>query len=287
MQIRASALPGFNDCGRRTVARVFRREVERRGHELRQTRPSIGAAVGTSTHEAARVLQQARIANPSLSHDELITLVPASVLTALEGFNEEIGGGVTWDDSTPNPIVAQQQIERMVRAYLPALRTMQPAAVELSLEASIGDGWHLTGTLDMLTVDGHLDDLKTGYESRPYHAQLGGYVLLARANDLEVNSAGISFIERTRMRATQAPLERQAYDVGVAERTAWATLNRMKREVGEFLDTGSPDAITANPMSLMCRATYCPAFGTTFCRLASERVTVDPTSSEPTTTRNA
>lgn len=284
VQIRASALPGFNDCARRTVARVFSREVTAAGHELRRTRPSIGAAVGTTTHAAAHVLQAARVANPALVHDELISLVPASLTLALEGFHTEIAEGVTWDDSTPNTLAAQQQIDRMVRAYLPALRTMAPPrAVELSLEAAVGDGWRLTGTLDVLTVDGHLDDLKTGYESRPYHAQLGGYSLLARANDLEVRTLGISFIERTRLRHTQRPLERQAYDLGVAERTAWQTIERVKREVGAFLETGAPDAISANPMSLMCRPNYCPAFGTSFCRLASEREPVPPDSSEQRT----
>lgn len=275
-----SALPGFNDCARRTVARILPREIERAGHQLRQKLPSIGASVGTTTHAAAHVLQSARVANPDLTHEELISLVPASLTSALEAFHEEIATGIRWDDSTPNTLVAQQQIERMVRAYLPALRTMRPAHVELPLEAGIGDGWQLTGTLDLLTVDGHLDDLKTGSEARPYQAQVGGYSLLARANDLEVRTLGISFIERTRMRNTQRPIERQTYDLGVAERHAWNTIERVKREVGAFLETGSPDSISANPMSLMCRSNYCPAFGTSFCRLATEREPVPPQSSE-------
>lgn len=281
VQIRASALPGFNDCGRRTVARALTREVERKGFELRRNRPSIGAAVGTTTHAAAHVIQSARVANPGLTHDELISLVPASLTHALEGFHAEIADGITWDDSTPNTLAAQQQIERMVRAYLPALRAMAPPAhVELSLEAGVGDGWRLTGTLDILTIDGHLDDLKTGYVSRPYHAQLGAYSLLARANDLDVRTVGISFVERSRLSHTQRPLQAQSYDLGVAERTAWNTIERVKREVGAFLESGSPDVISANPMSLMCRANYCPAFGTSFCRLASEREPVSSESSE-------
>lgn len=270
MRLRASALPGYNDCARRQVAKLFPSEVQGIGYDLAETRASVGALVGTTTHAVVRDHATA-MRDEGAGLDTLLARHTATVAAAIPAFLEEVEPGVEWDDSTPNVLIAQRQIERMSHAFLPVLRTLEPELIEEAMEADLGDHWTLTGTLDCYSSHGAIDDWKTGALPRSYHAQLGGYVLLAKARGLEVREVATTFVERTRLRAPQRPAERQTYDVGVVERTAWATVQRIKREVGEFLQTGAVDAIPANPMSMMCNRRYCPAFGTSFCRLATER----------------
>lgn len=273
MLIRASALPGWNDCARRTAARLWPREVMGAGFELRTTLPSIGSAVGTTTHAIVTAVATAKRANPAMGFDEMAAMLPGATHAALEAMHEEISTGIEWDDSTPNLMVAQVQVERMARAFLPTLREETPLLIEQGFEASVGSGWKLTGTLDCLTEWGRLIDWKTGAVSRSYHAQLGAYVMLAKAHGHEVRSAGTGYTERTRHRAPQKPMVWRPYDVAGIEREAWATVERVKASVGAFLETREPEKLPANPMSMMCQKKFCPAWGTAFCGLAGERDT--------------
>ena len=267
VKIRASALPSWGDCARRTAAKSFPREIEARGFALRRTSPTVGAAAGTATHHALAAALRAKLANPSISPDDLRGLVVPLSRDAVDVFLLEIGAGVTWDDVTPNSLAAQQQIVRMTRAGLSLVDDLEPRLVEAPLEASIGDGWDLTGSLDLLTADGRLEDFKTGALVRPYQAQLGAYSLLAKAAGYEVRSTAIAFIPRSPVSKPQKPPRRTEYDVDVAERHAWATAQRAKREMTAFLESGDPEALPANPMTMMCGARFCPAHGTSFCRL--------------------
>lgn len=269
MLLRASSLPGFNDCARRTAARLWPREVMGAGFELRQTLPSIGSAVGTTTHAIVSAIATAKRADPAMDYDAMAALLPGATATALEAMHEEVAGGIEWDDSTPNMMVAQMQVERMARAFLPTIREETPLLIEQSFEASVGSGWKLTGTLDCLTEWGRLIDWKTGAVSRSYHAQLGAYVMLAKAHGHQVQSAGTGYTERTRQRAPQKPMAWRGYDVAGIEREAWATVERVKASVGAFLETREPEKLPANPMSMMCQKKFCPAWGTAFCSLGA------------------
>jgi hypothetical protein len=225
--------------------------------------PSVGSAVGTAAHVAVAAMQRRRLAGEVVSVDTRA----ADLRTALDAFRADIAPGAEWDDTTPSLQVAEFQIERMAERCFASAEAMTPAAVELSLSAEIADGWTLTGTLDLLTTDAHLDDMKTGALRRPYQAQLGGYALLAKANGYEVRTAGTTFIARGKKTKPQPPAERQSYDLPTAERAAYATIQAIKRDVEAFKASGDPFAFPANPMSLMCSRRYCPAFETEFCTM--------------------
>jgi hypothetical protein len=267
-RIRASALPAWGDCARRTASKLFPDLLRDAGFELRPLFPSIGAAVGTATHAAVEHVLRLLMADRLTPLDAAAS---AGVQVAIEKLVEEIAPGAEWDDTTPNLQVAQQQIERLTRAYLPVAAEVEPAAVELELKADLGDGWEFSGHIDLMTVDGHLDDLKTGAIRRPYQAQLGGYSLLAKANGHAVQSVGITFVPRARKSKPQPPAERQRYELATAERAAWSTIQAIKRDVGAFEASGDPFAFTPNPMSLMCSRRYCPAWGTDFCTMHLQR----------------
>ena len=241
-------LPAFPDCPRRAIAKQYRREVVAAGFNLRETKPSIGAAVGTAVHAALTAKRRG--------------IQP----TPMDAFRAEIVPGAEWDATTPSLSIAEAQIERMSDAAL-ALPVREYVGLEMPLRATIADGWELTGQLDALTGDGHLDDLKTGALPRPYQAQIGGYVLLAQSNDLKAESCSTTFIRRVRLSKPQPPAVLEPVDLATAVRAAWHTIDDVRRTWERFASTGDPWTIPANPMSLMCSVKYCPAHGTSFCAM--------------------
>jgi hypothetical protein len=273
MNIRASMLPSYPDCPRRAVAKQYRRTFERQGYKFRELPPSVGAAAGTAVHTGAEMLLRAKHAGRTITLDQALE-------PAMAGFSEETGKGAIWDDTTPNANVATEQIKRMVACYshgplateMPLTVNEQPA-VELELEANAGDGWKLTGHIDLVTEAGWVRDTKTGALSRPYHAQLGAYSLLVRSNSIlpVVKGAAIDFIKRVGKTKPQPPCETQEYQVAACERNAMALINRLKDDMAQFNATGDVNCFMANQMSMMCSDKYCPAWGTKFCELSGEK----------------
>lgn len=255
-------LPGYADCARRAAAKQWPGMVSEAGFEIRRLGPAIGAAIGTAVHAASEAVLRGRLNG---GYQRLA--VEDALAIALTKMREEIETGAIWDASTPTLAVAEFQIGRMLRAALPHLLTVEPAAVELPLAADLGDGFEMTGHVDCIDRAGHLDDWKTGSVRRPYQAQLGGYALLARANGWTILTVGITWIPRGRQSRPQPPPERQQYDAAAAERAAWGIAQQIKRDVGEFRRTHQPEAFGANPMSMMCSQRYCPAWGTEWCRM--------------------
>ena len=273
--IRASMLPAYPDCPRRAAARQWRDEIQAAGFELREIRPTAGAAVGTAVHAAAaRMLQAKRDAgDPGRPED--------AVEQAIAGFREEVAAGCEWDDSTPNGRTAETQITRQTRMYA---QTVVPAADPFVVEntwpgeteprrlwADAGDGFRLTGTVDLVTTALDLDDLKTGVLPRPYQAQLGGYSLLLRSQPEPITPRSLrrTWLERTRQSKPQAEPRSQEYDRGDSERAAAGTIRAIKGSLHAFRDGGSSDpwSFPANPMSMMCSRKFCPAHSTPWCAL--------------------
>ena len=268
--IRASMLPGYADCARRAAAKQWLREIENAGYELRELRPSVGAAVGTAVHAAAARMLQTKIDTGELGGGK------DGIEIAIEAFRKETEPGAEWDDTTPNRSTAETQIERLTLAYrLGVARHLNPAAVEQAWEVPAGDGFVLTGHCDVITVDGVVRDLKTGALSRPYQAQLGAYSLLARSQDppIDVTGVAVDFIRRTPKTKPQEPPVTETYEQEVSERAAWSVIERIRQDMAGFRrrladgDEPPEEAFLANPMSMMCRPQFCPAHGTAWCAL--------------------
>lgn len=257
--IRASMLPAYFDCARRAAAKQFRKEIEAAGFKLRETAPSVGAALGTSVHAAAEYLLRHKLQNFTLGNEA------HAVDIAFAKFSEETEPGAEWDDTTPNPNVALFQMRRLVGAFADFAQRVTPKAVELELRADAGDGFELTGHVDLLTAVGEVRDLKTGALHRPYESQLGAYSLLARSGGEDVKAVAIDWIARAPKTKPQPSVQTTTYDLSVSERAAWATIGFIKRDVMKFRETRDPWSFAANNMSMMCSNKFCPAHGTSFC----------------------
>ena len=252
--IRASMLPAYTDCARRAAARQFRRLIEGKGFALRSIPPAVAAPMGTAMHKAIALMLRDRDFGPS------------PVSAALAAFRTEIAPGCEWDDTSPKLDVAERQITRMVESLHPILRAMRPRLIEHPMRAVLARGWEASGSLDV-EQDATLTDWKSGAMLRPYHAQLGMYALLLRANGEPCEAVRQVYVPRVRLKKPQpAPLV-QEYDVADCERAAETTVEAVIRDTERFQATGDPYSYPANPMSMLCTQKYCPVWGTEFCTL--------------------
>lgn len=268
--IRASSLTGYSDCARRSAARIFRREVEAAGFQLRELPSGIGAAVGTAVHKGASAMLAQKVENGELP--------PADVVTdcALEVLREQIAPGVMYDRETPEVGTARRQVQRMTASYRAEIAPqVKPILVEERLEAEVTPLLVLSGQADAIVREPDaVDDLKTGKKLGNHAPQIGSYSLIARSNGLAISRAKITWVPRVPLTKAQPPAQRIAYDLAQAETAAVSVLRHVAADLKTFLDgnpaqrilPGDPWAFIANPSSMLCGSKYCPAWGTAFCR---------------------
>jgi hypothetical protein len=273
--IRVSALSGYPDCNRRGATRLFWREIEAAGFKLRRTMRGIGAAVGSAVHKAASVTLDEKARSG--------TLPPVTVATdvARDTLRADLADGETRYDTpqgaTHNAREAETQTLSMTRAYHGVVApTVEPIIVEERLEAEVEPGLILSGQPDVVAREPHaVRDLKTGARAPSSFApQLGGYSLLSRSHDLDIERASIDFIQRARVNKAQPVPVTKAAAVATAETAASNILRHIAGDLATFRDgdpvrrilPGDPWAFQANPASILCSPKYCPAFGTEFCR---------------------
>lgn len=272
--IRVSSLAGYPDCGRRSAARMFRREITAAGFRLRYLTRGIGAAIGTAVHKSAAVSLDEKARSGRLP--------PASVATdaAAETLKDQIGTGeVTFDGPqgvTHNAREATAQTITMSLAYHRVVAPLvHPIIIEERLEAEVEPGIILSGQPDVIAREPHaVRDLKSGTRRSGSNApQLGGYSLLARSHNLDIASAAIDFVQRVRTNKPQPEPVTSTVAVEPAETAASNILRTIARDLDTFrngdperrIRPGDPWAFMANPSSILCSERYCPAYGTTFC----------------------
>lgn len=257
--IRASSLPHYSDCTRRSAAKMFSKELHEYGFELVQTNLSIGAAVGTATHKA---LETALVLKKDGKE-----YVQAMRDVAAESLKESISCGIIWDDTTTNKDAGILQAVRQARVVLDFMPSMKHIEIEGEFTANLSDGFTLSGHIDLRgTEEAAIWDLKTGTRQRVNIAQYGAYSLLARSNGHAVKEIGEIYVPRVGISKPQPDPTIVKYPVSNAETIAFRTIQRIKEDITHFRETdGDPWVWLPNPNSMMCSPDYCPAFGTNFC----------------------
>lgn len=259
--IRASSLPQYTDCARRSAVRLFAREIMGAGFKLAKGKPSIGALVGTATHTVLQdSLQRKMTGAAPAKFDEMQAIATADLQAAVKD-------GVVWDDTTNRLDVGIKQAARQAfTAYQAVGQYLKPIAIEQEFSANMGDGFVMRGHIDVLEADA-IDDWKTGNIQRANMAQYGAYSLLARSNGGPQKMVLREiYIERKGITKPQPEPLVVEYNQSDAEEYALAVAKRMKRDLLEFRASRDPMAFLPNPNSMMCSADYCPAWGTEFCK---------------------
>ena len=269
--IRASALPWWPDCPRRSAAQLFWRELAGAGFRLHLLPRGIGAVVGQAVHKAAEVMLKEKA--------QTGILPPSTVISdcAAEAVTQGVRDGVVFDQVTTNPLEGEAQALGMARAYYRTIAPeVEPILVEERLEAEVAPGVVLSGQPDVVAREpNRIRDVKTS--ARPgggSHApQIGAYSLLARSNDLEIEDAAIDSIRRVAIGKVQPDPVSKPVRLIQAETAATNIIRHIDSDLQTFrhgdaerrIMPGDPWAFVANPQSNLCSPKYCPAFGTEFC----------------------
>lgn len=262
--VRASSTPQYPDCSRRWAARHVQALTSAAGFNVRELPSTVGACVGTATHSGVGYILGEKVDTGTLGN------ATESDQRALQSLDEAVGRGCMWDDTTSNMNTAQKQVLRQVATFrLHTAHLLKPVAIEQRLTAKMSDRMTVSGQAD-ICEDDSIHDLKTGVMRRANAAQYGTYSLLRRSFGHEVNRLVEVYVPRARVTKPQPDPELHFIPVEAAEQAAEGILRRIERDVTEFEKNGEPWAFLANPTSMLCSDKYCPAHGTTFCRVHKE-----------------
>lgn len=262
--IRASTLPGYNDCPRRAAIRAWPRLLSAAGFNFADGPRKIYTAIGNGCHAGAAVLSNQK-------KDRKSPDVAEGYDVAIQLCRTESVKGIEYDDVTANMNAAEKQIVRMIGLFnTSVLPSLDPVAVEIKRPATINDQFGLSGTADMETAKGIIFDWKFGAVWRSCKAQLGAYSILRTAHGQGL-AAGLCgcHIPRTSIRKDQPPAELTEYRCAQAEAMAQELIKIIMRDITAFLKSGNPAAFPCNPMSKLCSNKFCIGYNSDWCRAAA------------------
>jgi hypothetical protein len=110
--IRASALPGWNDCPRRQSISMFWKIITAAGFKFERRENHVGAAIGTGVHAgAAHALREKRDGRALIPIKDVVEI-------GITAYRKEIAEGVIYDAASPHPNACEKQVENLSRAFL-------------------------------------------------------------------------------------------------------------------------------------------------------------------------
>lgn len=272
--VRASSLPAYPDCSRRSAGKLIPDEIKAAGYEIRNLRQGVGAAIGTAVHAAAKLTLDEKTKSGNLPPSDVATDIAVSYV------NEALQAGVLYDKATLNLNDAQIQASRMARMYHAKVAPkIEPMFVEQRFEAVFVPGIILSGQSDVLAREpGKVRDLKTGQRESRHAAQIGAYSLLSRSHGYDIQEACVDFIPRVAAAKPQPEPTQTEYEVADSENAAVSILRHIEHDIKAFREGDAsrgllpqdPWAFPANPNSFLCSEKFCPFWGVTgggaFCK---------------------
>lgn len=270
INLRASMLPSFPDCPRRSAAKQWPDMIVSAGYELRQLERPIGTAVGDGGHEIARLSCIAKRDGIALSEYDAID-------AGIEKFRDSAATGAIYDETTSSRNDAEKQVQRVGTDFIhTVLPQVAPNIIEckdrenalVQRAALIGNDVMITMHPDLETVDNTIEDWKFG-KLFPYCIpQLGGYSLGKQSNgSAKPDKLRMWHLPRVSLKKTYPGAQVYKYDVALCEKAAFAAILLIVSQVRKFQQSNNAWAFPANPMSMLCSDKYCPAWGTNFCEV--------------------
>ena len=258
--IRVSSLAGWTDCPRRSAARTFRDRLEADGYVLRDRANIVSASVGTGLHAGVAHALREKI-------EERVAKLARMVEISIETYRADTAEGVDYDSTTDSANTAERQLGAMNQSYYAdVLPVVEPVTVETRMEARTAAGFTVSGQPDMLDAAAAVHDLKSGKAGDTYQAQLGGYLLLAKANGQPAPvDAVIDWVPRSRLSKPQPVAVSYRYPAAMCEAEAKAVLNQITHQWTDYKAKQDPAAFPCNPMSMLCGPKYCAAYGSEWC----------------------
>lgn len=247
----------------------------REKHALGADRASVGSAIGTTLHATMAQLFRTKLSVGEVFPyhvDEALDQVWDKFLEE-EQKSEE---GLIWDQTTKDAITAKEQLNWMAQAFLPIVDRTDPQYIEEEFQWLISPLGEqaipvmLVGHVDIIDSRGEIHDHKTGKDFPSPHAQLGAYAILARFHEKQVTNVRVNYVPRLGpTKVTEIPSRMRSVRLSLEDcvQSAWNTIKEFQRHYMQWLETNDPYSFPANPVSMMCTEKYCPAWGSSFCRL--------------------
>lgn len=261
--IRASSLPGWNDCPRRESIGLFYKIITAAGFTFQPREHHVAAAIGTGVHfGAAHALREKKTGSAAAKLSDVVEI-------SINSFRAEIQEGVFYDASSPTINTCEQQVTNLARAFMgDILPQVEPTEIEISLAADLHDDFGLSGHADIFTSVPGIDDLKFGAVRRRYDSQLGAYAVLARRTGHPLPAElRILHIPRTPLKKVQEPAEITRYNVRECIAEASAVCQTIIGQMKNFVATCDPSCFPNNPSSILCSRRYCAGFlNKTWCK---------------------
>lgn len=270
LTVRASSVPTYLDCQRKSATDQFPDLIKEAGFELREKKTGVHAPVGSGVHKSCEFMLTEKIVTGELPNED--DCIDAGIQEFYKK-SKELGDDIEYDTMIYSQGVAEKHIQRLTMAYYTdvAPRLIFPEGcdpkkhLELELKAIV-EGFELSGHIDVLTSMSLLDT-KTGKALRSYHTQHGAYGNLLKANGIEIPKIFmVTFLPKTSLDKVYPGTKFKKYDPDFCINEAWIIINQIIRDVKNFIKDGNPAYFQANPQSYMCSAQYCKAYGTEFCK---------------------
>jgi len=250
-------------------SRELREIIAGKGFELNESKcVHVGAAIGTGVHAgAAYVMNDKKITGEPCRAKDMADV-------GIEKFHKEMVGGIEFDGTSQNANNSDLQIQSISKMFCFAVAPkINPVEVEKALPAKVTVDFGIMGHADVIADEGIIDT-KTGVRLHSYHANMGGYRIVARSNDIPketLKNLIINWIPRTRINSkrvlAQKPPQTICYNPLECEDEAYSQLYMIIEQVMKFVQSGDPASFPRNPMSMMCSEKWCPAWGTEFCKM--------------------
>ena len=260
--VRASSLPKWADCPRRSAANIFNKELRELGYDFRSHGKFVSGILGTAVHAGASHTLKNKMVEKDTPLNEAIEI-------SIETYKKKSVDGIDYDDITNTRNTAEKQITNISTVFHTQIApSLHPLAVEQEMKAKLSDTMIVSGHADDIEEDS-VHDTKTGASGQTYQAQGGCYSLSAKANQIAVpKEFVVDHIPRTSLRKPQPDAVQYRYDIGLCEQEAKSVLNEIKRTWMLFDEHHDPAVFMANLSSMLCSPKYCAAFGTDWCPLS-------------------
>lgn len=277
ISFRSSALPVYETCPRMFAANYLMatKQAKDFGADLRPTKQNIGAAIGTSVHDAHAFLMNALAQTGDHGGTARTTAAIEVASSSYETITK--GEGVGMDGTTPNDGAAERAIAKMVRTMHANHRpSSQPVLIEKGFKsgytytlAGLRVRVIVTGTIDLYLLEERLPDLKTGRNRPVPYVQLGTYDNILSANDIPVSQLEAIYIPRVATSRTQPPPEIIPIHRRVAKEQAKLVAVHAHRDISLMLTSGHAQNMIPRPNHGLCDPRFCSAFGTNFCAIGA------------------
>lgn len=276
--IRPSMMASWSACALRAAVQSWPYEFINRGYTLNELRDGMAGAIGSAVHASAKCMLKTKMQKGTIG--DINNAIEFGINTFEEKCKE--GEGLEPDELTPNRSIGNEQIARITKVYAREVAyKVSPYLVESRLQANhqTHAGWKFSGAMDLVTKEFDVPDVKTGKRAN-YGMQVGTYSLILKANKIPARSLYTVGIQRPKKGDPDPEVTIDTYDemttiknskgqekeIKLAELQAYKQSLRIIRDFTAFLESGKTHDIPQNPSDVLCKAKFCPAFGTPTCQ---------------------